>query len=323
MPTHTKMHLKRGTIVEFIGAAHETHLRFQEQQIKDFFDRYGLQVGDKGKIWEGYRGSWIRITWTRQDGTKSHCVPMRSGNFKVIEEVNTDLDSASDSMPELESNEIQYSEMPALQRNSAVESSSVLFGSDSPEAARVAPTVEPQLEYDRPQLSCRKKIQSLQHDNYKLKKSEAVLIGEVDKLEQELAVYRRVSANALADDHNWDRATGRRCTAKLSDVADVPKEDFDTSPANDVTDDQNWDDWAVGVAMRGDVQDSILTNFAKTINNVTTRLEILESYMGADMGSLQEPLPYLGPVFSCKDGLTNMEDETANGESGVGWVEVD
>ncbi len=300
------MHLKRGTIVEFIGAAHETHLRFQEEQIKDFFDRYGLQVGDKGKIWEGYRGSWIRITWTRQDGTKSHCVPMRSGNFKVIEEVNTDLDSASDSMPELESNEIQYSETPALQRNSAVESSSVLFGSDSPEAARVAPTVEPQLEYDRPQLSCRKKIQSLQHDNYKLKKSEAVLIGEVDKLEQELAVYRRVSANALADDHNWDRATGRRCTAKLSDVADVPKEDFDTSPANDVTDDQNWD---VGVAMRGDVQDSILTNFAKTINNVTTRLEILESYMG--------------PVFSRDDGLTNMEDETANGESGVGWVEVD
>jgi hypothetical protein len=279
MPTHTKMHLKRGTIVEFIGAAHETHLRFQEQQIKDFFDRYGLQVGDKGKIWEGYRGSWIRITWTRQDGTKSHCVPMRSGNFKVIEEVNTDLDSASDSMPELESNEIQYSETPALQRNSAVESSSVLFGSDSPEAARVAPTVEPQLEYDRPQLSCRKKIQSLQHDNYKLKKSEAVLIGEVDKLERQLAAYRRVSAAAL-------------------------------------TDDQNWDDWAVGVMSKLsdvarciDVQDSILTNFAKTMNNVTTRLEMLESY--------------LGPMFSRDDGLTNMEDETANGESGVGWVEVD
>ena len=107
------MPIKRGTIVEFIGAAHDTHHLFKERQIKEFFDKYGLQVGDQGKIWEGYRGSWIRITWTRRDGTKAHRVSMRSGNFKIIEEPEKS-DSDSDSVPELESNEDPVVDSPPV-----------------------------------------------------------------------------------------------------------------------------------------------------------------------------------------------------------------
>jgi len=111
--SYPSMPLKRGTIVEFVGAVHESHHLFKEHQFKDFFDKYGLQVGDQGKIWEGYRGSWIRITWTRQDGTKAHRVPMRSGNFKVVDEPDKS-DSDSDSVPELESNEEPVVDSPPV-----------------------------------------------------------------------------------------------------------------------------------------------------------------------------------------------------------------
>ena len=99
------MPIKRGTIVEFIGTeltpdSPQYAVDYKKRILKEFFDKHGLQVGDQGKIWEGYRGSWVRITWALQDGTTAWRVPMRSGNFKVVQEVKSDSDS--DSVPELE-----------------------------------------------------------------------------------------------------------------------------------------------------------------------------------------------------------------------------
>ncbi len=118
------MPIKRGTTVEFIGTdltpegspphpiAVQAAASCKKRVLKKFFDKYGLQPGDRGKIWQGYRGSWIRITWTLQDGTKVHSVPMRSGNFKIVDKdmVNSDNETISelesdDSIPELESDD--------------------------------------------------------------------------------------------------------------------------------------------------------------------------------------------------------------------------
>lgn len=109
------MPIKRGTIVEFIGTeltpdSPQYAVDYKKRILKEFFDKYGLQPGDRAKIWEGYRGSWIRITWTLQDGTTAYRVPMRSGNFKVAGHPSnnsdngtiSDLESEDDSVPELQ-----------------------------------------------------------------------------------------------------------------------------------------------------------------------------------------------------------------------------
>ena len=109
------MPIKRGTIVEFIGTeltpdSPQYAVDYKKRILKEFFDKHGLQPGDRAKIWEGYRGSWIRITWTLQDGTTAYRVPMRSGNFKVVghpsnisdNESLPDLESEDDSVPELQ-----------------------------------------------------------------------------------------------------------------------------------------------------------------------------------------------------------------------------
>lgn len=304
MPAQTTMPIKRGTIVEFIGAAHGNSSNWNEKQDLEFFDKYGIRVGDKGKIWEGYRGSWIRITWTRQDGTKAPCVPMRSGNFKVL---NPDYDS--DSVPELESNEVEPSATPAPQRNSPSEtSSSVMFGFDSPQSVKRQPECDVRSKSFEHTLTNRcHKIQSLQRENAKLKKDNTWLNEHTDEILHQQAKSRMMME--LKDKRNCElidevaelheKLFELQCGVQQSndyksnfptatEANAIYPTEYDAWGPNEPVDlpleEQNWDDWALEIQSKlsankllTDVQQSILTNLAETMTGVKTRLEALES----------------------------------------------
>jgi len=197
------MHLKRGTIVEFVGAAHDAHRHFQERQVKDFFDKYGLQVGDKGKIWKGYRGSWISITWTLQNGTRQS-VPMRSGNFKVVTaEAKTDSGSDSDSVPELESDEVT-SETPVPLRPMKTEpASSVLFGFDEWGKAGELGMLKQKCENYESTLRNRcSQIKQLQRENAGLKKENDWRCNEMSLMEAHSVSEK---SDSIKEDEDWNQ----------------------------------------------------------------------------------------------------------------------
>lgn len=72
------MHIKRGTLVEFIG-----------KEAQFYKNKYGVQLGDKGKVVSAKRG-WVRITWTLQNNLKAVSVPMRLNHFIVNPVLYTD-----------------------------------------------------------------------------------------------------------------------------------------------------------------------------------------------------------------------------------------
>lgn len=310
MTTYTKTHLKRGTIVEFIGAAHADNLHFHERQVAEFFEKYGLQVGDKGKIWEGYRGSWIRITWTLQDGTTAYRVPMRSGNFKVVTaKTESESESDSDSVPELESNEVDKSVTPSPLRNSKLESSSsVMFGFDSPTKERSTSTVERSHGDDELSMSFERtltnrcvKVQSLQRENSKLKKEATWLHDQVYKVE-----HREVKSRAMME------MKDRRNEELVNQIA-MMRQQLDhyengwTTPTNydenkgfmmeDQSvlpmEEQNWDDWAMGIQskvstnmMFTEAQQSVLTNLARSMDDVKARLDTIDHKVRKDKATV-------------------------------------
>ena len=86
------MPIKRGTKVIFTGfnisaenEENESAELWRDKQIEHYYNKHGIEVGNKGKTCGGYNGGWVRITWTLSDGSKVSSVPMRSENFSEVE----------------------------------------------------------------------------------------------------------------------------------------------------------------------------------------------------------------------------------------------
>jgi hypothetical protein len=74
--------IKRGTSVEFVGSINSNNI---DTEAKIYLDKYGINIGDKGKTCGRFKGGWIRVTWSLSNGLKATSVPMRMNHFKIID----------------------------------------------------------------------------------------------------------------------------------------------------------------------------------------------------------------------------------------------
>ena len=86
--------MKRGTNVVFTGLNTDNvdprckdPDGWREKQIEHYYDKYGIEVGNKGKTCGGYSGGWVKISWTLSDGSKVSSVPMRSEHFSKVDRI--------------------------------------------------------------------------------------------------------------------------------------------------------------------------------------------------------------------------------------------
>ena len=88
------MPIKRGTKVVYTGSntlggdLESGNVGWwRDKQVKYYYDKYGLEIGNKGKTCGGYSGGWVRVTWTLSDGSKVSSVPMRSEHFSEADDI--------------------------------------------------------------------------------------------------------------------------------------------------------------------------------------------------------------------------------------------
>lgn len=89
------MTITRGTLVEYWGrwgmpygdeaTGTRTDLKALEEQDAHYLSKYGLTLGDIGKVMRSKSG-WVYVTWTLSNGDKATSVPMRSSNIKLLDD---------------------------------------------------------------------------------------------------------------------------------------------------------------------------------------------------------------------------------------------
>ena len=89
------MTITRGTLVEYWGSrgmpygdeatGTRADLKALEEQDAHYLSKYGLTLGDIGKVMRSKSG-WVYVTWTLSNGDKATSVPMRSSNIKLLDD---------------------------------------------------------------------------------------------------------------------------------------------------------------------------------------------------------------------------------------------